>query len=146
MGGVWIPPESPYGLVQRQFHDDPWRLLVSCIFCNLTKRVQAEPIMWEFFERWPTAEATAAADEEEIQQLLQPLGLSTRRARTLVRMSQEFLRAEWQQPLELYGIGKYANDAWMIFCEGRWQEVEPRDHALVWYHDWLRESDEKNRS
>lgn len=136
---TWIPPKSPYGLVQRQFYDNPWRLLVACIFCNLTKRVQAEPIMWEFFEQWPTPEAAAAASEEQIRQLLKPLGLSSRRAHTLVRMSQEYLLKDWQEAKDLYGIGKYGNDAWLIFCEGRWCEVAPKDHALTWYHDWLKE-------
>ena len=42
---AWVPPKSPYSLVQRQFYDNPWRLLVACVFCNLTKRVQAEPII-----------------------------------------------------------------------------------------------------
>ena len=31
-----------------------------------------------------------------------------------------------------------AADAFAIFCEGRGAEVEPHDHALRWYVDWLR--------
>ena len=136
----WKPPKSPYNLVQRQFHDDPWRLLVACVFCNLTKRVQAEPIMWEFFDRWPTPEAAAHADEEEISELLKTLGLYRRRAKTLKKMSAGFLEGNWKEPKDLYGIGKYANDAYRIFCVGDWKDVEPKDHALTWYHDWLKEN------
>jgi len=35
------------------------------------------------------------------------------------------------------GIGKYANDAYRIFCCGEWQGVQPNDHALNKYHEWL---------
>jgi methyl-CpG-binding domain protein 4 len=136
----WIPPKSPYGLIQRQFYDDPWRLLVSCVFCNLTKRVVAEPIMWQFFERWPTPEEAAEADESEIAELLKKLGLHRRRARTLKVMSQQFIDGNWLEPDELYGIGKYANDAYHIFCIGDWWNVMPKDHALSWYHEWLTEN------
>lgn len=139
MKSRWIPPESPFNLVQRQFYDDPWRLLVACVFCNLTRRTTAEPIMWEFFRRWPTPEAAAKALESDIQELIRPLGLSSRKAHILVRMSREFLQGDWTEPRELYGIGKYANDSWLIFCKGRWREVKPNDHALIWYCDWLKE-------
>jgi methyl-CpG-binding domain protein 4 len=96
--------------------------------------------MWQFFERWPTPEAAANADEEEISALLKTLGLYKRRAKTLKRMSAGFLKGDWKEPKDLYGIGKYANDAWHIFCVGDWKSVEPKDHALTWYHDWLKEN------
>ena len=38
---------------------------------------------------------------------------------------------------ELPGVGKYAADAYAIFCRGRWREVAPNDHALNAYHKWL---------
>lgn len=136
----WIPPKSPYNLVQRQFYDNPWRLLVACVFCNLTKRNTAEPYMWKFFERWPTPEAVAHADEEEIVNLIRDLGLYRRRAKALKKMSAQFLEMDWKEPKELYGIGKYANDAWHIFCVGNWESIKPKDHALTAYHNWLRES------
>ena len=41
------------------------------------------------------------------------------------------------RPEELPGIGQYASDAFAIFCEGRWRETVPHDHALRWYKDWL---------
>jgi methyl-CpG-binding domain protein 4 len=95
--------------------------------------------MWEFFQRWPTPEDASRADESEIQELIKNLGLSKRRAHILKRMSQEYLQDDWEDPIQLYGCGKYASDAWHIFCIGDWKEIEPSDHALNWYHDFLKQ-------
>ena len=32
----WIPPNSPYSLVQEVLYHDPWKLLVATIFLNRT--------------------------------------------------------------------------------------------------------------
>tara|TARA_R100000152_G_C6698715_1_gene128709 strand:- start:209 stop:535 length:327 start_codon:yes stop_codon:yes gene_type:complete len=103
----------------------------------LTRRNTAEPLIWEYFEKYPCPESARQANIEELENFLKPIGLSSRRAKALVRMSQEYLDKDWKEPIELYGIGKYANDAWKIFCTSAWKEVKPKDHALTWYHDWL---------
>ena len=64
---MWAPPRSPYNLIQEQLWEDPWKIFVACIFCNLTKRVHAEPYMWEFFDSYPTPAAAAAADFNKIK-------------------------------------------------------------------------------
>ena len=96
--------------------------------------------MWKFFNKYPDPLAASSAREKNLKRLLQPLGLSSRRARTLKRMSKEYLAKDWKEPIELYGLGKYANDAWKIFCTPGWKSVKPKDHALVWYHEWLLEN------
>jgi len=137
----WIPPKSPYNLIQEQLWHDPWKIFVACIFCNLTKRVDAEPYMWKFFDKYPDAESAAAANQKDIQNMIQPLGLSERRSKALVRMSDGYLKDNWRDtPDVLYGIGKYASDAYQIFCLGNWRDVEPKDHALNDYHGFLKDS------
>ena len=137
----WIPPKSPYNLIQEQLWHDPWKIFVACIFCNLTKRVDAEPYMWKFFDKYPDAESAAAANQKDIQNMIQPLGLSERRSKALVRMSDGYLKDNWRDtPDVLYGIGKYASDAYQIFCLGNWRDVEPKDHALNDYHRFLKDS------
>lgn len=32
----WIPPRSPYGLVQELLFHDPWKVLIASIFLNKT--------------------------------------------------------------------------------------------------------------
>ena len=137
---IWQPPKSPFNLIQERLWENPWRLLIACIFCNQTKRVKAEPVLWKFFEKYPTAHEAAKAQTDQLIPMLSPLGLQKRRATTLIRFSKEFLEKEWKAPSELYGIGKYATDAWKIFCLGDWQSVTPKDHALSDYHSFLREA------
>tara|TARA_B100000700_G_scaffold331642_1_gene466449 strand:- start:26844 stop:27317 length:474 start_codon:yes stop_codon:yes gene_type:complete len=143
---TWMPPKSPYNLIQESLWKDPWKIFVACIFCNLTKRVESEPYMWKFFDLYPTPEKAACANQKKLQNMIQPLGLSQRRSKTLIRMSNDYLTKDWRNsPEVLYGIGKYASDAYRIFCLGDWRNVEPRDHALNDYHGWLRENEEKSK-
>ena len=48
------------------------------------------------------------------------------------------LRLQWDHPEQLHGIGKYAADAYFIFCLGRWREVRPDDKDLKRYLEWLK--------
>ena len=118
--------------------DRPWRLLLCCILLNQTTRAQVDPVVARLLRAFPDAATMAAADPERLEGILHPLGLHRRRTRTLISFSMAFLKGEWRQPIELPGIGQYGADAFAIFCEGRWREVEPHDHALRWYCDWLR--------
>lgn len=134
--------DAPYNgdldLIQWHVRQDPWRVLVACVFCNLTRRLTSEPYLWEFFKRWPTAEQAAAADPVELAAFLQPLGLSNRRAKTLIGLSTKYLKDDWSDVRELPGVGAYAGAAWDIFVLGNWQDIpEPKDHALVAYWKWL---------
>ena len=52
--------------------------------------------------------------------------------------SDEFLTVPWTYPKELYGIGKYGNDSFRIFCVDEWRSVKPRDKMLNKYHEWLK--------
>jgi len=135
----WIPPKSPYDLLQEQLYQDPWKIFVCCIFCNLTKRRTAEPYFWKFLKRWTTPEEASLANESEIATLIKNLGLSKRRAKALKRMSYEYTHKEWKNDATaLYGIGKYASDAYQIFCVGNWEEIQPKDGALINYHNYLK--------
>jgi methyl-CpG-binding domain protein 4 len=134
----WSPPRSPYDLIQEHLWEDPWKIFVACIFCNLTRRVDAEPYIWKFFEKYPTPHKASQEDPRAIEAMIQPLGLSRRRSEALVKMSDDYINKDWKdQPATLYGVGKYASDAYRIFCLGDWKSVKPKDHALNNYHDWL---------
>ncbi|XP_058640865.1 methyl-CpG-binding domain protein 4 isoform X1 [Onychostoma macrolepis] len=139
----WTPPRSPFNLVQETLFHDPWRLLVATIFLNKTSGKMAIPVLWEFFQRYPSAEVMRASDWRPLSVLLQPLGLSTLRAKTLIRFSDEYLNKSWRYPIELHGIGKYGNDSYRIFCVEEWREVTPDDHKLNDYHAWLWKNQEQ---
>ena len=36
---IWIPPKSPYKLIQEDLYNEPWQLLIATIFLNCTKGI-----------------------------------------------------------------------------------------------------------
>ena len=133
---------SPYALLQEELNGDPWKIFVCCIFCNLTKRKSSEPYFWEVLKRWPDADSLGKADINELVKLVKPLGLSQKRAKALKQMSLGYTSKAWKNdPTSLYGIGKYAHDAYRIFCLGEWKDVEPKDGALINYVNWRRSNE-----
>ncbi|XP_004477293.1 methyl-CpG-binding domain protein 4 isoform X3 [Dasypus novemcinctus] len=139
----WTPPRSPFNLVQETLFHDPWKLLIATIFLNRTSGKMAIPVLWEFLEKYPSAEVARTADWREVSELLKPLGLYDLRAKTIIKFSDEYLTKQWKYPIELHGIGKYGNDSYRIFCINEWKQVHPQDHKLNKYHDWLWENHEK---
>jgi|TARA_Y100000310_G_scaffold335129_1_gene416414 methyl-CpG-binding domain protein 4 len=133
----WIPPKSSHDLLQEHYWDDQWKVLVCCLMLNQTSRKQVDQIIGEFFIRYPDPESLLEGDEESMRELLRSLGMYNRRVKTLKRFSEDFLARDWNTASDLYGCGKYADDAWRIFCRGDWQNVKPDDHALTDYHNWL---------
>lgn len=135
---VWVPPASPYDLIQEKLWPNEWKILIACQLLNQTTRKQLDKVIDKFFCRWPDPQSLLVATPEEIGDVLRPLGFWQRRPKSLLRFSKEYLEKEWSEPITLHGVGKYANDAWRIFIRGDWQEVEPKDHALIAYHSWLK--------
>ena len=78
------------------------------------------------------------ADPADLAQLLKPLGFYNRRAKSLIRFSQEWTDKDWTHPRELYGIGEYAAASWDIFYENK-LDIEPKDGVLVKYLQWKRQ-------
>lgn len=83
---------SPLGLLEELFADNPWRLLLSTILLNRTRRIQVDTIMYMFLTLWPTPEATIEADLNEMTHRIAPLGIKHRRAMGVVQFSKDFLR------------------------------------------------------
>ena len=57
----------------------------------LMHAVQVRKVLWTLFKRWPTPQAAAEADVEELERLIYPLGLATKRAPMVKRFSREYL-------------------------------------------------------
>ena len=134
--------KSPYSLLQEDLNKDPWKIFVCCIFCNLTKRITAEPYFWQVLKRWPTPKSLSEANLEDLVNLIKPLGLSRKRSVALKKMSLEYIQKDWKSdPTKLYGIGKYASDAYRIFVLGEWNKTEPKDGALINYVNWRRQNE-----
>lgn len=91
-----------------------------------------------FFEKWPDPESASNADEDEMRDLVRSLGMFNRRVKSIKKMSQQFMSG-FDNAIDLYGCGKYADDTYRIFMKGEWRDVEPNDHALNDYHGYLQE-------
>ena len=118
-------------LLQEVYQDDPWKMLVCCILLNLTHRRQVDKLRDKLFTRYPTAMHMAFAMEDELSEMLKPLGFYNKRAVTLKRMSLEYIRG-FTDVSTLYGIGKYANDSWEIFQNNN-TNIQPEDDVLKEY-------------
>lgn len=150
--------ESPLGLLEELFCDDPWRLLISTIFLNRTSRVQVDVVLYNFLERWPTAADVAVARPEDIGVVISPIGMRDKRARGLIRFSNEYLQlleARSKVPkqgqkttcyaynlsekdiLSLYHCGDYAFAAYKLFIR-RDTRTDHEDHALHSYAEYQR--------
>lgn len=132
---------SPCGLIQEtlsRLSSPDWRVLVACSLMNMTTGLTMRPYMWRLFAAYPTPEALAAADVEDVRRVIAPLGLSNVRAPRLVEMSRLYLAGGWTTPMDLPGCGKYATDSWLIFCRGEVPRIEElRDKELRRYVHWL---------
>ena len=118
-------------LLQEIYQSDGWKMLTCCMLLNLTNRKQVDTIRDELFDRYPTAQDMMNADEVDLANLLKPLGLYNKRAVSLKKMSEGYIRG-FKSVDELYGIGQYAKDSWEIFQNNN-SNINPTDKVLQEY-------------
>ena len=135
----WVPPRSPYSLLQEDVWPNSWMILVTCVMLNCTTRKQVEKVLPEFVKRWPTPQDFIKAATVDVATLIKPLGFVQRRTVALKRMTELYLTGPWSDPRELPGIGEYGARAWEIFCKGDLGNEPPKDHALVQYWEWAKQ-------
>ena len=104
---------------------DPYAILVSEVMLQQTQVDRVIPRYLEWLERWPTAEALAAAPAGEAIRAWQGLGYN-RRALALHGAAQAVARNGWPNDLTtLPGVGPYTADAVRNFAFG--EDVLPHD-------------------
>ncbi len=126
---------SPHNLVQERFQHDPWKMLVLCIMLNQTSYKQVHPVKDEFFERWPTPQKAIRGNKKKMIEVLRPLGFYNRRTNIIKKFSKQYISLNWQDVGDLYGIGKYARDSWLIFQENQLPQ-DVTDKELKKYVNW----------
>lgn len=104
---------------------DPYAILVSEVMLQQTQVDRVIPRYLEWLERWPTAEALAAAPAADVIRAWQGLGYN-RRALSLHRAAQAIAHDGWPDDLtRLPGVGPYTAAAMRNFAFG--ENVLPRD-------------------
>jgi methyl-CpG-binding domain protein 4 len=109
-----------------------WQHMVAVIMLNQTGRKPVKTVLPEFLSRWPRPSVFLQADPDEVQSVIQSLGMVNVRSKRLVRMTVDFLTWDQQDATMLYGIGKYGSDSYEIFFKNNYA-VEPTDKELKRY-------------
>jgi A/G-specific adenine glycosylase len=103
----------------------PYHVLVAELLLQRTRADIVEPYFEKFVARFPDAHALAAADKEEVTELLRPLGFE-HRSRRLPQLGQALVeRHGGQIPtdrgslMDLPGVGPYVTNVVLSLCFGR---------------------------
>ena len=88
-----FPPlqATSFGLVQEALAHNPFRLLLAVIFLNKTRGHVALPVFYELMERYPTPADLAAANLDDVVEIIQGLGLQNQRAATCINLAKAWL-------------------------------------------------------
>ncbi|MCJ1481820.1 hypothetical protein MMC06_001979 [Schaereria dolodes] len=88
-----FPPlkSTSFGLVQEKLCHEPFKLLVAVIFLNKTKGTAAMPVFYDLIARYPAPADLAAANMEDVVEMIQHLGLQNQRAATCIKLAQAWL-------------------------------------------------------
>jgi A/G-specific adenine glycosylase len=112
---------------------DPYAILVSEVMLQQTQVERVLPRYVAWLERWPTAEALAAAPLAKVIRAWQGLGYN-RRAVNLHRAAQRIASEGWPGDLtQLPGVGRYTADAVAAFAFGK--AVLPSDTNVLRVHE-----------
>ena len=109
-----------------------WQHMVAVIMLNQTGRKAVKYVLPLFLDRWPTPVEFLWATEDEVKEIIRPLGMYNRRFQRLKRMTSDFLTWDGNDATMLYGIGKYGSDSYEIFFKQNYS-VQPTDKELKRY-------------
>src|SRR5438067_9259964 len=70
-------------------HDCPWQLLCATILSAQCTDVRVNMVTPRLFARFPTAEALAAADPAEVEEIVKTTGFFRQKTKSLIEMSQD---------------------------------------------------------
>jgi methyl-CpG-binding domain protein 4 len=104
-------------LIQEEYLDNPWRMMVCCICLNQTNNKQVRPILDILFSIIPDPVSAISCESERISECLKSTGFQNVKADRIKKMSQKWIEG-FENPSELPGIGKYGQDSWDIFING----------------------------
>jgi len=130
---------SPFIYRQEIYKNDPWKMLMICMMLNQTCYKQVDKVREQFFNRFPTPEDLLLASDQEIIDIIRPLGFYNRRAKMWKKFSHEWLEWDGSNVETLHGVGKYASDSWKIFQQGIYS-INVEDKELKKYLQWVNEN------
>lgn len=134
---VWYA-ENGRNLPWRRRSISKYKLVVSEILLQRTRAEAVASFFNTFFSRYPSWKKLAAADEAEIGQVIRPIGLWKRRARTLKQLATvmakrngRFPRTRAEVEGSLPGVGQYIANSIFLLCHGEPQPLLDGNMARV---------------
>lgn len=105
--------------------DDPYEILIAEILLQKTAAEKVEPVYREFLSTYPSLDELAAADREELADIIYSLGLQNQRSKALISIGETLqgdgVPDDTDRLLKLPYVGRYAANATLCFAFG-----EPR--------------------
>lgn len=120
-------------LIQEDYLDDPWKMLVCCILLNQTTNQQVRKVLLPLFELIPDSQTASNTQPEQIATIIRSTGFSSVKSQRIVDLSKKW-NSGFDSVLELPGVGRYASDSWKIFVEKNIQ-IPVTDKKLQAYLD-----------
>lgn len=111
-----------------------WQHMVAVIMLNQTGRKPVKTVLPLFLARWNNPIEFLLAPEDEVREVIWPLGMVNVRVKRLKRMTADYLTWDGEDATMLYGIGKYGSDSYEIFFKQNYS-VQPTDKELKRYLD-----------
>lgn len=135
---VSLPQQiSPLNLLQEPYQE-PWSHIACCLLCSRTTGSDTvRQAVNTILTKWPTPTAILQADNNQLLQTMNPLGLQQVRMSALINMSRSFLEDDWACPSEFKGCGRFVADSFKIFCRGHRTASSVDDVNLSKYLRWL---------
>jgi methyl-CpG-binding domain protein 4 len=109
-----------------------WQHMIAVIMLNQTGRKPVKTVLPVFLNRWPGPVEFLLAPEDEVRDVIWPLGMVNVRFTRLKRMTADYLTWDGEDATMLYGIGKYGSDSYEIFFKQNYR-VDPSDKELQKY-------------
>lgn len=122
-------------LIQHDYLDDPWKMLVCCILLNQTTNQQVRKVLDPLFELMPNPETCVSVDPLKISEIIKPTGFYNIKASRIQKLSRKWIEG-FSDPRDLPGVGKYAMESWEIFVNKK-TDFTPSDKKLKMYLDSL---------
>ncbi|KAF2126976.1 hypothetical protein P153DRAFT_368997 [Dothidotthia symphoricarpi CBS 119687] len=135
--GFTLEPAGPVGLIQERICRSLFALVVQAMLWNKTRGTAGRPVLFQLLCTYPTPEILAAANEEDLVNMIWHLGLQCSRASNLIKMAagwieappraETILKKKTFKPSNnggceishLHGVGQYAEDSFRIFGRDR---------------------------
>lgn len=115
-------------LIQEDYQEEPWKMLVCCILLNQTSNQQVRKVLHPVFSFIPDPLTASNCEADQLAEIIKSTGFSRIKAQRIIQMSHRWLSG-FDQVSELPGVGRYAQDSWQIFIQKN-RDLEVTDKKL----------------